>query len=265
MHVFTGSVVASAGISSRTPWLIVCLLSVFAISSSAADPAWWSARGAVSGTPNPYAAANQGQLKQFTSNAVAEINADLTSVGGAGTALNNLVAGWANDYATNNYASTSNPTHPYKSTDFQVVNVGQLKYIASLLYVPLAQAGLTVPTWIVVNPSTDSDVANLGELKTVFNFSLTTTLDPDGSGLSVAWEEEYYGTTGVSASALAPGGSGLTNLQESQLNLNPLVASTMGDSYTDGWKVAHNLNAHHKIVADTAGTIVDLQVYTALQ
>jgi hypothetical protein len=226
-------------------------------STSYAGPSWWTSRGAVSGTPNPYAAANQGQLKQFTTAAIAELNADLASVGGAGTALNNLHSTWQTEYANNNHAPTS--------SDFQAVNVGQLKYIASLLYVPLAQAGLTVPTWIAVNPSTDHDVANLGELKTVFNFSLTTTLDPDGSGLSVAWEDEYYGTTGVSASALAPGGSGLTNLQASQLNLNPLVASTMGDSYTDRWKVAHNLNAHHKIVADTSGTIVDLQVYTALQ
>jgi hypothetical protein len=221
-------------------WLAAGLLGLFALSSYA-GPAWWTSRGAVSGTPNPYAAVNQGQLKQFTSQAVAELNADFATFGGAGTALNNLVTGWQQDYATNNYASTSNPTHPYKPSDFQAVNVGQLKYIGSLIYGQLALAGYTAPSWIVANATTDKAVANIGELKTVFNFDLT--LDSDDSGLPIWWEMKYFGATGVTATNPAPSNDGLTILQAYQEGSNPIdfyngqvptVTITMGNGQTGG-------------------------------
>ena len=157
-----------------------------------AQPGWWNSGGAVltpvvvtnSGivttnyAPNDYAVANQGQLKQFTVAAVSELNARLTNSGGAGPALSNLVYGWQQDYATNGYATnTANPYRPYKPSDFQAINVGQLKYIASLVYGQLDQAGYAglYPSWITQNTTTDNSAANLGQLKEVFNFDLTTT------------------------------------------------------------------------------------------
>ena len=155
-----------------------------------ARPGWWNSDGAVltpvvvtnSGivttnyAPNDYAVANQGQLKQFTVAAVSELNARLTNSGGAGPALSNLVYGWQQDYATNGYATnTANPYRPYKPSDFQAINVGQLKYIASLVYGQLDQAGYAglYPSWITQNTTTDNSAANLGQLKEVFNFDLT--------------------------------------------------------------------------------------------
>ena len=189
--------------------------------SHAADPAWWQTRGAVvaASTPAPYAVVNQGQLKAFTVGAVAELNARLP--GGAGDALNTLVAGWRQDYATHAYATDpGNPTRPYKPADFDAVSVGQLKYVASLLYGRLRDAGYAslYPAWITVHAGTDNQLAVLGQLKTVFNFDLS--LDPDGSGLSLAWEQQYFGQTGVDPDA-DPDGDGLTNRQEYQQGSDP--------------------------------------------
>ena len=174
------------------------LLLLAAPASHATDPAWWSVRGAVNSasTPAPYAVANEGQLKQFTVCAVQELNADLA--GGAGPTLNQLVSGWQSNYVPNN------------PIDFQAVNIGQLKQIASLIYGQLQPYGYAIPSWLSYNTSTQYDVANLGQLKTVFNF--TVGADPDGSGLPEWWEEEYFGQIGLSAAALAPNGDGLTLL-----------------------------------------------------
>jgi hypothetical protein len=179
---------------TQTLGLILAVSGLFVLTAYAADPAWWSTPGPGSTpsavmaeqvvtndgvvttnyVPNPYAAVNQGQLKQFTVRAVSYLNATLS--GGAGTNLNTLVSNWAQDYATNGYATnTANPTRPYKPSDLQAENVGQLKYIASLVYTQLAGAGYTglYPSWIVQNTTTDNNAANLGQLKEVFDFDLS--------------------------------------------------------------------------------------------
>jgi hypothetical protein len=163
-----------------------------ALMAYGADPSWWNSRGAVhteqvvtnngvvttNYVPNNYAVVTQGQLKQFTARAVDELNADLTNNGGAGSALSNVVYGWQQDYATNGYATnTANPARPYKPSDYTAINVGQLKYIAGLVYGQLANAGYTglYPSWIQQNSATDNTVANLGQLKEVFDFDLTAS------------------------------------------------------------------------------------------
>ena len=47
------------------------------------------------------------------------------------------------------------------------MNVGQLKYIASLIYGQLNNAGYTglYPPWIAPNPASDTNAANIGEGK----------------------------------------------------------------------------------------------------
>ena len=97
-----------------TLWLIVAAFLLLFLTAYAADPtswndpAWWTAQGAMNtNAANNSAVANQGQLKQFTSAAVKELNATLTNSGGAGSALSNLVYGWQQDYATNGYATNT--------------------------------------------------------------------------------------------------------------------------------------------------------------
>ena len=200
---------------------LFCLLALD--SMHATEPSWWTSWGAVnpSATRNDYAMANQGQLKQFTLEAVNEMNANFPPLG-SGTGLNTLVGGWISDYATNGY-SGSNP----KPSDFQVVNVGQLKYIGGMIWTQLEAGGYasSLPSWLVVT-SSDSQAANLGQLKTVFDFDLTYS--SDGSSLPDWWLIHYFGGltvsgTTVNPSALVPWSGGqMTYLQAYQQGLNPV-------------------------------------------
>ena len=109
---------SGGAISPRLALSMAAVLCLLAIVSSHAQPSWWTGRGAVnpSATPNDHAVVTEGQLKQFTLQAVNEMDADLPA--GAGTDLNTLVNGWISDYATNGY-SGSNP----KPSDFQAMNI----------------------------------------------------------------------------------------------------------------------------------------------
>lgn len=213
------------------------------VTGRAADPAWWQARGAVSAnaTAAPYAVVNQGQLKAFTVAAVQEINADLSGAGGAGSDLNNMVTAWHQDYTNNGYATNhGNPTYPYKPADFDAVTVGQLKYVAGLLYSRLRAIGCArnYPAWLKINTSTDKALANLGQLKTVFNFD--PSLDPSGSGLPVAWELNYFGHTGVPANG-DDDHDGATNIQEFTNGADPTKSDTDGDGMPDGYEISNGL------------------------
>ena len=253
-----GSFVSAVGVSLTI--LALCGLGFPAATSLGADPAWWTVQGAVnaSSTPNPNATVNQGQLKHFTACAVAELNADLHQFGGAGSDLTTLVNGWKQDYTTNGYATNhSNPTYPYKPSDFDAVTVGQLKYIAGLIWTRLQAVGYVsaLPAWIVQNTSTDNTAAVLGQLKMVFNFNLT--LDSNNDGLPDWWEEAYFSTLNVSPNALAARGDGLTILEAYQQGLNPNVDSS-GDrpaiSSAASASSAVNSPFSYQIVADGAPT-----------
>ncbi|HUB68501.1 MAG TPA: RHS repeat-associated core domain-containing protein [Candidatus Methylacidiphilales bacterium] len=202
------------------------------------DPAWWSSRGAVLPEQvitnnnvvttnylfNDNAAVLQGQLKLFTTRAVDELNANLP--GGAGNNLNNIVSNWAADYATNGYATnTASPTYPYKPSDLDVENVGQLKYVGNMVWNQLVAGGYTnivpntaVPSWLPTNAA-DGNVANLGQLKTLFDFDLSYS--SANNGLPDLWQIKYFGTTGLNPASLAPNGDGLTLLQCYQQGIDP--------------------------------------------
>ena len=176
---------ASATITQTLGLIVVC--SGLCALTAYADPSWWSSPG--TGTQsavmpeqvvtndgvvttnfmqNDYAVVNQGQLKHFTERAVDYLNSTLAY--GAGTNLNTMAGNWAFDYSVNGY-SIDNP----KPSDYAVMNVGQLKYIASLVYGQLGASGypMLAPTWITANSATDHVAANLGQLKEVFDFDLT--------------------------------------------------------------------------------------------
>jgi hypothetical protein len=208
----------------RTRWLVLGAVGLLAATALAADPAWWTSRGAVNSNTNPYAVVNQGQLKAFTAKAVQELDADLAGYGGAGSALDNLVASWHQDYATGGYGNTSNPTPPYKSADFQAVTIGQLKQIAFLLYSRLDQAGYAtaLPSWIALDTSGDKSAATIGQLKTVFNLDL--------NGLPASWNLQYFGQVGVNPAGDADS-DGLDNLTEYLAGTNPTIANGTGTAF----------------------------------
>jgi hypothetical protein len=161
--------------------LMLAFTGLVVLTVQASQPSWWNASGAVLDIPqvttndgivttNNYYVINQGQLKQFTLSAVNELNTDLADSGGAGPDLSNLVYGWELDYATNGYSSSSP-----KPTDYQAMNLGQLKYVGNKVWSRLVAAGYTnaVPAWLAQNTNSDWQLANIGQLKTVFNFDLS--------------------------------------------------------------------------------------------
>jgi len=183
-----------------------------------AQPAWWTATGGPvnpAATTNDYAAANQGQLKQFTEKAALYMDIWLPgAAGGTVTNLDSVVAGWSNYYATNGYSAT-NPA----PQDFNVVNQGQLKYIGNTVWANLVAAGYTnaIPTWLTGTNANDYKIVNLGQLKSVFNFDLT---DSDTNGLYDWWEMQYFGHLGNDPNS-SPDGNGYTLAQDYASGSNP--------------------------------------------
>jgi hypothetical protein len=87
-------------------------------------------------TPDDYAVANVGQLKQMATKAAAELNANLpggaTTGTAAGAAVNALIAQW-------NTAPASNVVRD----DYAVLTLGQLKAVAQVFYDQLIAVGYT--------------------------------------------------------------------------------------------------------------------------
>src|SRR5215212_1500422 len=96
-------------ISIRTLAIIIILASLPLVAMATA-PAWWSSRNVLQNDrqPNDYGPINQGQLKNVSRAAAAELDAQLP--GGAGDAVHNLISSWSTPAAGTN--------------DFAAVNVG---------------------------------------------------------------------------------------------------------------------------------------------
>jgi len=200
----------------------------------AAPPTWWSQRGATIATPpDDFAAVNQGQLKHFTRKAVDEMNARLPD--GSGTDLNALVQTWATQYQTGGYT----PANP-NPADFHAITIGQLKWIAQKIqnHLVAVQHITTMPPWLQGPATTDTQVANLGQLKAVFAFDLTA---PEGQ-LPLWWQRLYFnGQTGIDPED-DPDGDGVSNLEEYLAKTNPTSNDSDGDGMLDGYEIANGLN-----------------------
>ena len=139
----------------RRAWRFGLLLALAASPAPAADyPAWWSNVVDRTATTNDFAPATDGQLKWMATNAFVELESDLP--GGAGAPVRDLVSGFLSQ------------------ENYYTVNLGQLKYVASLFYDRLIAAGFASACPWTETKSDDADhsVANVGQLKNVFNFSL---------------------------------------------------------------------------------------------
>ncbi len=196
-------------------------------------PAWWAQRGATNANPaNDHAAVTQGQLKHFTQKAVEELNARIP--GGAGPELNSLVDGWVQEYQLGNH-SAQNPL----PADFHAMTAGQLKWIANQITARLIHARYMddPPAWLAITPD-DIELANLGQLKTVFDFDLTA---PPGQ-LPEWWQKFYFnGQTGIDPEA-DPNGNGISNLDEYLNGTDPgnpdINMDSDGDGMPDWWEMS---------------------------
>jgi hypothetical protein len=180
-------------------------------------PTWWTNRGVINSTAtvNDYAAANQGQAKHFATQAYAELQANLP--GGAGAQLTTLINSFSN--TESNYAP---------------ITVGQLKSLAKPFYDRLIATGnaTSYPWSSTTSDDNDYAVANIGQLKAIFNFSIGGAggSDSDADGLPDSWEILYFGNISQNASG-DPDGDGVTNLVEYLQGRNPTkgaLADTTG-------------------------------------
>jgi len=190
----------------------------FAVAAFGTPPAWWSDTGNSTAfidgnaTANNYAPLNVGQLKNVATKAKTYLDNKLSAVGGSGLDITVMV----NGFSTN------------ATLDYQVANLGQLKAVAKPFYDRLLSIGYNTtlnlqnrgyagnytglyPWNSTTSPAQNYEPANLGQLKMVFSFDLTSylTVDTDGDGVPDYREVLFYGTNPNSNNT--DGGSAGTN------------------------------------------------------
>src|SRR5579859_7285791 len=175
----------------------VCLPPIF----GSPGPWWWVSRGVVNtnSTPDDYALANQGQVKNMAYNAWMEIEKDLP-----GGADSNVVALMNSFFTTND--------------DYLPVNIGQLKNVAQPFYNQLINLGLTnAYPWSEGATTDDCAIANIGQLKNLFAWEITNML-PRATCREVVTNAPIHGDHVRVLAAAAYGG--LTNGIGTVFNLN---------------------------------------------
>jgi len=219
---------------AQTLWLMAVCSVIFTMTAYASTPGWWTSRGAVNpalGTNN-YAVVTQGQLKRFTQKAVQEMNTNLP--GGAGSDLNGIVSNWIAQYTTNGYNATN-----LLPADSQAMTVGQVKYIANKVYSKLIPLNYAVSyPWLNTN-TTDSQLATVSQLKTVFDFDLSApklaqnlTVTLSGTSAFLSWSDPSSVTT-YTLQQSTDGGLTWTDVGtiSGALTTNTVTGLTLGGDY----------------------------------
>lgn len=211
--------------------------------SSAADPAWWAARGVSTSSPQSnFSPATIGQAKHMVAMALAELQTRLDA-----STFQALQA---------DLAAMVNLTVPTTAAQFEeqraILLVGQLKAISAPFYLRLHNI---YPAWLetrltenltkdlsdpanfypwTTNTADDSNkaIATLGQLKSVFALPLEglppSAIDTDGDGLADAWEIQYFGNLGQIGSG-NPDGDSLSTILEFLAGRNPTLADPVVD------------------------------------
>ncbi len=212
--------------SPRLPLVLFLALTVAVKADRPDPPAWWTdstnstAIIASGATPDHYALANLGQLKNAAAKARAYLNLKLVNLGGAGADIDAIV---------NAFTLTTD-------ANYSPINLGQTKYVAKRFYDRLIQIGFDTKanlqariyysggptgTWLYDYPwnpgastSDNYEPTNLGQLKMTFAFDLGVNAisDTDSDGLPDWWERAYFGTLSHSASESSPRSDGHTLL-----------------------------------------------------
>jgi hypothetical protein len=207
-------------------WGTTICLALWILSTSLAlsSPQWWTARNVLdTNAPADYAPVLLGQLKWAATNAFDELKEHLS--GGMGT--NTLVFD-ASLSATDNW---------------QVANVGQLKQVAQPYWDRLIAEGYTnSPPWTTNATGDDVDwaLANIGQLKNLFNFDVAT--DSNTNGLPDWWEIHWFGSiTNLMGNGDYDNDS-LVNSNEYKWGTCPTNSDTDADGFTDGFEVQAGTN-----------------------
>jgi hypothetical protein len=185
----------------------------------ATAPEWWN-NGVTSGQPaNDFSAVNQGQVKNLAIKAQAEFIAkfgasglgdtsppsEIKPQGGVGWRMQQLIANINAHADSNNYSAA---------------NLGQVKAAAEPFWTRLFELGLATDyPWSGSN-SNDFTLANVGQAKNAFSFSIPNTLtDSDGDGIPDIIE----GQQGTNPNSADSDGDGLTDSEEIAAHCNPWI------------------------------------------
>ena len=213
----------------------------------ATSPTWWKDRGimpegydetSVAELEANYEAAKVGQLMNLAAAAAAELEAKVP--GGAGKTITELIASFAK----------YNPDDP--DVNYQALTAGQLKAVAAVFYDRLSELPETYveyanakekdskyPWALMSEDPTEEEYAaneiavNVGQLKNMFAWSLTSVAsdDSDGDGISDSWEMKYFGNLSTANGTSCYNGDGKTDLQKYQDGEDPTLPPANSDLY----------------------------------
>lgn len=198
----------------------ICIAAVVAcpgLNHASSYPDWWFERGIIKADAqmDDYAVCNQGQLKNFALAMAAEL-ADQELPGGLGDEINNLIASWNSSLTADDYAA---------------VNLGQVKAVALPFYQKMHGAGIIqeLPSWLQnFDNEVNFQIANIGQLKQVFNITALDDLTNNGMP-----ESEQTSNSGVGSSAASNMTSGI---QVSDMNRFP----GLGLGFQNGQELLHD-------------------------
>lgn len=197
---------------------------------------WWIQRGIVQTNlkTDDFAVANVGQAKQFAIKTVDEFQLRLP--GGSGNALLNL----KDSLLTENSQKDFN--------NFNIINIGQLKNLAQPFYDRLKILGYPYTAPWTTNDMVDDDYAgvNVGQLKNLFYFHLTSLPDADKDGMPDIWETQYKLKVNVPDMMQDDDKDKLLNIEEYYLNTNPNYWDTDQDLISDYNEYLYGMNPNVK-------------------
>ena len=225
----------------------------------AGAPSWWSTEATrilSADSSDNYAPANLGQLKLVAKKAMEYL--DLYLPGGAGSDIAEMVAAFEPRLGQ---GYTPQQISQFKAANYAPANLGQLKAVAKPFYDRLLAAGYDTRQnliahgaggwlydypWLWSNPATPDPAnyapANIGQLKFVFSFDIST--DTENDGLMDWWEQHFFGDLAQSANGDFDE-DGVSNAWEFLLASNPTLADSNGDGLLDvtAWQTQMNSTA----------------------
>lgn len=236
--------------------------SIFATALYATSPAWWKERGVMPSDYDEkseiaieenYEAAKIGQLMNIATEAAKELNAKLKD--GAGNDINTLISSFK-EFDAND---------PDKN--YQALAISELKYVATLFYKRLSELPetyvsmpegpafaieqsdsakvataseistktLSLPAITSTDKNTNEEetIANVGQLKNAFAWSLTSVAndDSDADGLPDSWEMKYFGNLTTANGTSCYNGDGVSDLQKYQRSKDPTLPPENSNLY----------------------------------
>jgi Bacterial TSP3 repeat len=223
--------------------LLLCLLTVTAQAATTINTNNAYAYGANIGWANAFADGTNGAVigQFYCTGYIYSANIGWISLGNTN--------GPSNGYAYSNITSN----------DWGVNNVGGSGQLAGMAYganigwITFEQTfGMPQVNLLNGNLTGYAYSANVGWISLSNSFAVLQTdsispgpLDGNGSGLPIAWEKEFFGTTNINANA-DPDGDGMSNLQEylagtnptdpnSRLRITAISGNTVGSTATLTW------------------------------